>query len=459
MRIMNLTRRSVLRGSAGVLAATALARPHIANAAATTASMWLAQGFIPEEDSSYRALVADYQKQSGNTIDYSIIPFAALRQKAVSAVAAGVVPDIMEIADFQFLYLNAWKDNLLDVSDVFESQKTNYSKNALDCGLAYNNTAKKRSYYQVPWKAAAVPFHIWQSLVEKGGQKVADIPNTWDAFIDFFRPVQDGLRKAGARNIYAYGFQLTATGVDPINTFNAFLIAYGGENIVSPQGQLETANPQVREAAVKAVTMLAKQYTDGYVPPVVLNWNDSDDNNAFHAKLDVMDFDGTISTEVALYHDKAQYNDILTMGLPLSNEGKELPAQVFSGGNVIPKGAKNVAVAKEFMTYAVQPKVLNQYLKASLGRWVIPMPAIAKSDPFWLDEDPHRKAYTNLTLYGPTIPIYEARNPGMAPVGAENVQMNAVINVMKNGMTPPAAVDAAFKRIETIFEKYPIVAS
>ena len=96
----NFTRRSVLRGSAGLLAAGALARPYIANAAASTATMWLAQGFVPEEDAAYQAFVADYQKASGNTIDYSIIPFAPLRQKAVSAVATGVVPDLMEAADF-----------------------------------------------------------------------------------------------------------------------------------------------------------------------------------------------------------------------------------------------------------------------------------------------------------------------------------------------------------------------
>jgi multiple sugar transport system substrate-binding protein len=453
------TRRSVLRASAGLAAASALGRPYLANAAATTATMWVVQGFVPEEDAAYRALVADYQKASGNTIDYSIIPFAALRQKEVSAVAAGVVPDMMETADFAFLYLNAWKNNLHDVSDVFETQKANYSKNAFDCSFAYNNVAKKRSYYQVPWRTAAVPFHIWKSLIEKSGHKVADIPKTWDAFVDFFRPVQDGLRRQGRRNIYAYGFQLTATGVDPINTFNAFMIAYGGENFVTPQGQLQTGDPQVREAAVKAAAKLAKAYTDGYVPPVVLNWNDSDDNNAFHAKLDVMDFDGTISTEVALYHDKEQYDDILTLGLPLSNDGKKLPAQVFSFGVVIPQGAKNIPLAKEFMRYAIEPKVLNQYMKAGLGRFIIPMPEIARNDPFWLKEDPHRTAYTTETLFGPTIPVYEARNPGMAPVGAENVMMNAVINVMKNGMTPQAAIDAAFKRIETIFAKYPIVAS
>jgi multiple sugar transport system substrate-binding protein len=450
------TRRSLLRGSAGLLAATALTRPYIANAAATTASMWVVQGFIPEEDAAYKAMVADYQKASGNTIEYSIIPFAPMREKMVSAIAAGVVPDMMETADFNFLYLNTWKDNLLDVSDVFEKQKANWSKNAVDCSLAYDSVTKKRSYYQVPWKSAGVPFRFWKSLVEKSGQKVADVPKTWDAFVDFFRPVQDGLRKQGMRNIYAYGYQLTDTGVDPINTFNIFMIAYGGEGLVTPNGQLHTNDPKVREAAIKAATKLAKSYTDGYVPPVVLNWNDSDDNNAFHAKLVVMDFDGSLSTEVAVYHDKEQYNDIETYGLPLSNDGKKLPSQVFSFGVVIPKGAKNVPVSKEFMTYWSEPKILNTYLKASLGRWVIPMPALAKSDPFWLKEDPHRMALTDMTLFGPTIPVYEAYNPGMGPVGAENVMMNAVINVMKNSMAPEAAIDQAFKRVETTLAKFPI---
>jgi ABC-type glycerol-3-phosphate transport system substrate-binding protein len=421
--------------------------------------MWVAQGFIPEEDAAYRAIVADYQKASGNTIEYSVIPFAALRQKSVSAVAAGVVPDMMETIDLNFLYLNAWKNNLVDVSDVFETQKEHWSQNANDSSLAYNNVAKKRSYYQVPWKSFTFPFRFWKSLVEKSGQKVADIPNTWDAFVDFFRPVQDGLLKQGMRHVYGMGYQLTATGVDPIFLFNAFMIAYGGENFVTPQGQLQTGDPQIREAAIKAATKLAKAYTDGYVPPVVLNWNDADDNNAFHAKLMVMDFDGSLSTEVAVYHNKEEYDDILTYGLPLSNDGKKLPAQGYTLGVAIPQGAKNIPVAREFLKHAIEPKVLNTYLKAGLGRWVVPMPAMAKSDPFWLAEDAHRKALTNETLFDPTIPVYEARNPGMAPVGAENVMMRAVINVMKNGMTPQAAIDEAFKRVETIVAKYPVVAA
>jgi multiple sugar transport system substrate-binding protein len=220
--------------------------------------------------------------------------------------------------------------------------------------------------------------------------------------------------------------------------------------------RLHTDDPQVKEACVKALVKLTTPFKKGYVPPGVVNWNDADDNDAFHSKLMVMDFDGTISTEVALYHKKEEYDDILTHGLPLSNDGKELPSQIAIFGPVIPKGAKNVTVAKELAKYMIQPAVLNQYLKAGLGRWMLPIPEIAKSDPFWFKEDPHRTAYAEQTLIKPTMPIYEAYNPATAQVGSEHVFMVAAFDVMNNGMAPEQAIDKAFKRAEEIFAKYPI---
>ena len=450
------TRRSVLRGSLALGAAGALARPYIANAAATTAEVWFAQGFVPEEDAAFKKMAEDYEKASGNKIDYSLIPYAALRQKAISAITSGVVPDMIEVADFALAPLQTWDDKLVDLSEIVEPIKGQYVSTALPCCHFYNNATKKRGYYVLPMKIAAVPFHIWKSLVEKGGGNLSDIPKTWDAFLDFFKPVQDKLRTQGVRNVYSYGYQLTTNGVDPINTFNAWMIAYGGQGIVTPDGKLHSDDRQVREAAVKALVNLATPYKAGYVPPGCINWNDADDNNAFHSKLMVMDFDGTISTEVALYHKKEEYDDILTLGLPLSNDGKELPSQVALFGPVIPKGAKNLAVATEFAKYMTTPKVLNDYLKAGLGRWVLPIPEIAKSDPFWLQQDAHRTAYTTQTLLKPTIPIYEAYNPAIAQVGAEHLFMVALFDYVNSGVAAEAAIDKAFKRAEEIFAKYPI---
>jgi multiple sugar transport system substrate-binding protein len=454
-----VTRRSVLRGSLGVAAAGALARPFIANAAATTAEVWFAQGFVPEEDSAFLAMVADYQKASGNTIDQSTIPYAALRQKAVSAITSGVVPDMIEVADFALAPIQSWDDKLVDVTDIVEPVKGQFIPTALPCCHFYNNVTKQRAYYVVPMKIAAVPFHIWKSLVEKGGSKISDLPKTWDAFMDFFKPVQKGLRAAGVRNVYGLGYQLTANGVDPINTFNAWMIAYGGQNLVTPDGRLHIDDPQVKAAAVQALKSLTSAFKEGYVPPSCVNWNDSDDNNAFHAKQIVMDLDGTISTEVAVLSQgkKEDYDDIVTMGLALSNDGKPVPSQAGPVCCLISKGAKNVAVAKDFLKFLIQPKVCNEYLKTGLARRVPAMPAIVKADPWWLDPaDPHRVAYVNQALLGPTVPQFWVYNPAFAQVQNEHVFPNGWAEIAKDGVTPQAAAEKAFKRVEEIFAKYPI---
>jgi len=178
----NLTRRSVIRGTLSVAAAATLARPHVANAAATTAEVWWAQGFVPEEDVAIKKVVADYEKASGNTIDLSITPFAPQRQKIVAAAQSGIVPDIFPNNPAEILGLYAYEEKLLDVSDVVETQKEEYTEAALLNTYCYNSVTKKRSFYGVPDTTACLPNHIWKPLVEKAGYKMEDIPKTWDAF-------------------------------------------------------------------------------------------------------------------------------------------------------------------------------------------------------------------------------------------------------------------------------------
>src|SRR3984893_7255496 len=314
-----LSRRSVIGSSLAAAAAGNLARPHIANAATTTAEVWWAQGFAQEEDISFKKTVADYEKASGNKIDYSIIPFAPERQKIVSAVTSGVVPDLFHNNLFESVALFAWDDKLVDVSDVVATQKEEYTEAALLSVYCYNRVEKRRSFYGVPYTAGVSANHIWGSLVQKAGYTIEDIPKTWDAFYDFFKGVQKKLREQGMRNVYGLGFQVTTNGADPNSTFNYFLTAYGGQNIVTRDGKLHLDDPQVREAAIKALTYPTTAYKEGFAPPSAINWNDADDNNAFHAKQIVMDLDGSISTEVAIFNKgkKDDYDDIVTMGLPL----------------------------------------------------------------------------------------------------------------------------------------------
>jgi hypothetical protein len=88
---------------------------------------------------------------------------------------------------------------------------------------------------------------------------------------------------------------------------------------------------------------------------------------------------------------------------------------------------------------------------------------LANTDPFWFQQDPHRAAHGRLTLLGPTMPIYEIYNPAVARFNADHAfsiaeydVLKAEYDVLKEGMTPEAATDKAFKRADEIFAKYPI---
>ncbi|HXW23487.1 MAG TPA: extracellular solute-binding protein, partial [Xanthobacteraceae bacterium] len=455
--------RSLLRGSAALAAAGALGRPYVAHAAAKTAHVWWTQGFISEEDAAFKNVVAAYEKASGNILDVTIIPFGPMVQKIVSALTSGDVPDLMQNFNSAFTIVpqNAWNDKLVDVSDVMETQKSHFHPTAFLSTQYYNNVTKKRGFYLVPDRCSVLPFHIWNSLVEKAGFKMSDAPKTWDAFWDFFKPMQKELRAKGMRGLYSLGLQATTTGpADGNNMFHQFLITYGGNRIVTPDGAPHLDDPAVKEAAVKALAYITTAFKEGYVPPGALSWNDADDNNAFHAKQIIMDLDGTISTELALYRKKEEYDDVVTMGLPHDNAGQPVPSQLGVGGAFIPKGAKNMEVAKDFIKYVIQPEVANEYLKQGLGRWLPAIPELVNSDPFWLDAtDPHRVAYVRQGVLGPTVPIYPVFNPGYAEANAQQIWGAAEAEVIREGATPEAAAETALRRIGAILAKYPIVES
>src|SRR6266516_3363429 len=167
-------RRSLLQGSLGLAAAGTLAQPYIANAQAKTMTLWFAQGFVEDEDIALRKAVADYEKASGNKVELSIIPFAPERQKIISAITSGVVPDMVDSNPAEILQIYGWQDRWVDVSDVVETQKAQFSETALQAAQAYNSVTKKRATYGVPLRAAVVPCHIWRPLVEKAGLKIED---------------------------------------------------------------------------------------------------------------------------------------------------------------------------------------------------------------------------------------------------------------------------------------------
>ena len=99
-------------------------------------------------------------KESGNKLDYSLMPFMALNQKTISALTSGDVPDLVFMdAPGQSLPQNAWDDNIRCVRCCGAMRVTALGNRKL-CSTFYNKATKKRTYYLCPIKQGTTPRSI-----------------------------------------------------------------------------------------------------------------------------------------------------------------------------------------------------------------------------------------------------------------------------------------------------------
>jgi multiple sugar transport system substrate-binding protein len=452
-----ISRRRAIAGL-GAAAAATVARPRSAKAAGEL-TVWWSQGFYEAENKAVIDSFAAWEKQTGTKVNLTIINSPDIVTKLTAAVQVADVPDLVHpITLSPFLASRlAWDDKLEDLTDVIESQKAEYHQIAILGSRYYNAKLKKHAHYTVPIKCGTLLEQAWRPLIEEAGFTDADIPKTQDAYFDFFQTVHDKLRAKGKR-IYGLGYSMAAKEGDANTLFHHFLVAYGGKDIVLPSGQLNVDDPAVRKAAMTALERLTTPYKKGYVPPGAINWGDVDNNNAFFARQIVMTPNATISIPVAQMEKPDQYyKQIITHGIPLGNDGKPVPSLLLVQPLLIPKGAKNVDGAKDFLRGFIQPASLNQYLKETRGRWLPVMMSNIKSDPYWQDpSDPHRPVAVEAGLIKPSIPWWMSYNPAYAAVLSEQLWPQAEANITQKNMTPEQAVEVAVNGIKTIFDRFRI---
>jgi len=130
------------------------------------------------------------------------------------------------------------------------------------------------------------PNHIWRPLVEKAGYTMETFRILGMHSSISSRTCRRNCAPRGERKVYGIGFQMNTTGNDSNALFDYFLAAYGARNLVTPDGKLHLDDPQVKEGVIKSLIYPTTAYKEGFVPPGAINWNDADDNNAFHAETD-----------------------------------------------------------------------------------------------------------------------------------------------------------------------------
>nr|WP_293109754.1 ABC transporter substrate-binding protein [Okeania sp. SIO2F4] len=418
-------------------------------------TIWWNRGYYPEQEEALKKVVAEWQEKTDNKVELLLFSEDDILQAAIDALAAGKAPDILfsERAEYTLIPQWGWQGKLVDVSDVIEPVKNFYSDTALKSAYLYNNIESKFSNYAVPIMQQGIHIHYWNDLIIKAGL-AEKIPEKWDEFWQFWQNAQKALPQKNENKIYGLGLPMSIYSTDTNVVFEQILAA-NNLQIVDRQGKLQIDKPVVRQKIIEILDWYTSFYKNGYVPPNAVNWLNSDNNSDFLNRHILMTINATMSIPGSQQEDEEIYlNQMRTIEFPNNPNGAKPISLVSVKKPVIFTSSPNPKLAKEFLSYLIQPDNLAAYIKGAKGRYFPIMPQLWQ-DPFWSNsKDPHISVASKQFTEHQTRLFENSINPAYSQVNSDKIWGEAIKQILIEGLSPTEATDIAIKRIKEIFSQW-----
>ena len=122
-----------MRSIMGGVVAAALLVGVSTQALAADLTIWWNKSYYPEEDQQFDKIVAQFEKEKGLDVDYSLYTNEDVPRKVLAALTAGEPPDLSYgfLFDLQHTSRWAYEDVLADVSDVVGEIEDNLLPSAM----------------------------------------------------------------------------------------------------------------------------------------------------------------------------------------------------------------------------------------------------------------------------------------------------------------------------------------
>ena len=299
-----------------------------APAFAADLTVWWTRGYYPEEDEGIRRIVADFEKDTGQSVVLNYWTQEDLPTKVIAALAADELPDVVYCVSCSGHLVRWAHDGLLfDLTEVIEPIADQMDPGALARARLLNGQTGQRRYYTLPIVQASVHIHVWKSLLARAGIGLEQIPHEWAAFWDFWcDTVQPAVRKATGTRIYGIGQPVsTAAANDTINSFMLFLMAHDAY-FMSPDGTLLFDKPGMRERIAEALEDYTRPAKRDCSPPGAASWGDADNNVNFLNQIVVMTPNASLSIPGSQRSTNPNnyYQNIATIEWPDALDGEPL---------------------------------------------------------------------------------------------------------------------------------------
>ena len=437
-----ITRRSIMLGSAAMLAASgAQAQVRTKAGTATAPRLPIENGatlrmlrpvkFVQPDEDVFRANAARFKAQTGVEVRVDFVGWEDISQQTAVTANTGAGPDlIMGFNEGPHVYA----DKLVDVSDVAEYLGQKYG-GWQAVAQKYGKRHGTNTWLGLPFGGTAGPLVWRKSAVQSVGFQAP--PSDLAGFLDMSKKLKAAGKPAG----FALG---NAVG-DGNGTANWLLWSHGG-SLTDEEGKVSINSPNT----IRALEYLKELYPT-FIPGTIA-WGDISNNRAYSANECWVTSNG-----VSLYFSLK--NDPATRAIAEDTEHSELPHGVAGSWPSAPltlnamvfKHSRYPNAAKAFLQFMLEAEQYEPWLDANLGYWAHPLAAY-RDAAVWTS-DPKvavfRDSMNNKFWAGYKGPISEAS----ATATNEYLLVQMFAAVASGQSTPQEAAREAERRARRIFRR------
>jgi multiple sugar transport system substrate-binding protein len=286
--------------------------------------VWWDKGFYPQEDAAVAEIIAAFAQKTGKQVELVQVAQREMFPKAQAALEAGQPPDFLFGSASEFWVAKwAYEDRLADLDGVLAPVLDLFDADTIDASTLLDGKTGRRGLYALPMGRYSNHLHVWNSLLERAGFTLADIPKQWEAFWSFWcDQVQPAVRNAlGRDDIWAVGLPMSAAAGDTDDELLQFELAYGTPWLgLDRRSQVD--DPAVRAGIIRALDAYTAIWRKGCTPPDSTSWTNISNNKAFLAQTVVMTPNTSLSIPGARC---ARRGPTTTMRTPPPSSGRTAP--------------------------------------------------------------------------------------------------------------------------------------
>jgi multiple sugar transport system substrate-binding protein len=307
--------------------------------------VWWEEGFYEQENEAVREIIAAFEGEAGKRVELTFYSQDELQGHISAALQTGRPPDFAYGTDApqRSYHIAKWayEDQLTDLEGPLRPVLDLFDADAIEGSMLLNRRTGMRALYALPMGVGTNHLHVWNSLLERAGFTLADVPQDWEAFWSFWcNEVQPAVRQAlGRKDTWGIGLPMSGAG-DTEDEVVQFQLAYGSPWL-SRDRRLQVDNLAVRAGMVKALDVYTTIWRKGCTPPDSTSWTNIDNNKAFLAQTVVMTANPSLSIPGALRTARSEdyYKNAATIGWPTDINGQPLVIDGWVHRGVVFKGA------------------------------------------------------------------------------------------------------------------------